>query len=38
LSEVESAAYTAFKDVCSNFFGNNEADNYQEIMERLIQS
>jgi hypothetical protein len=38
LNEVELAAWTAFKDDCSNFLGNNEADNYQEIVERLLQS
>jgi hypothetical protein len=38
LNEVELAAWTAFKDVCSNFLGNNKADNYQEIVERLLQS
>jgi hypothetical protein len=26
LNEVELAAWTAFKDVCSNFLGNNKAD------------
>jgi hypothetical protein len=38
LNGVELAAWTAFKDVCSNFLGNNKADNYQEIVERLLQS
>jgi hypothetical protein len=38
LNEVELAAWTAFRDVSSNFLGNNKADNYQEIMERLLQS
>jgi hypothetical protein len=38
LNKVELAAWTALKDVCSNFFGNNKADNYQEIVERLLQS
>jgi hypothetical protein len=38
LSEVELAAWTAFKDVCSNFLLNNKSDNYQEIAERLLQS
>jgi hypothetical protein len=38
LNEVEPAAWTAFKDVCSNFLGNNEADNYQKIVERFLQS
>jgi hypothetical protein len=37
LNEVELAAWTAFKDVCSNFLGN-KADNYQEIVERFLQS
>jgi hypothetical protein len=32
LNEGELAAWTAFKDVCSNFLGNNKADNYQEIV------
>jgi hypothetical protein len=27
LNEVELAAWTAFKDVCSNFLGNNKAGN-----------
>jgi hypothetical protein len=26
LNEVELAAWTAFKDVCSNFLGNNKAE------------
>jgi hypothetical protein len=38
LSEVELAAHTSFKDVCSNFLGNNKANNYQEIVETLAQS
>jgi hypothetical protein len=38
LNEVELAAWTAFKDVCSNSLGNNKADNCQEIVERLLQS
>jgi hypothetical protein len=38
LNEVELAIWTAFKDVCSNFLRNNNADNYQEIVERLLQS
>jgi hypothetical protein len=38
LNEVELAAWTVFKDVCSNFLGNNKADNYQEIVKRLLQS
>jgi hypothetical protein len=38
LNEVELAAWTAFKDVCSNFCGNNKAGNYQEIVEILLQS
>jgi hypothetical protein len=38
LNEVELAAWTAFKDVCSNFLGHNKADNYQEIVERLLRS
>jgi hypothetical protein len=38
LNEDELAAWTAFIDVCSNFLGNNKADNYQEIVERLLQS
>jgi hypothetical protein len=38
LNEVELAARPAFKDVCSNFLGNNKADNCQEIVERLFQS
>jgi hypothetical protein len=38
LNEVELAAWTAFKDVCGNFLGNNKADNCQEIVERLLQS
>jgi hypothetical protein len=28
LDEVELAAWTTFKDVCSNFLGINKADNY----------
>jgi hypothetical protein len=36
LNEVEIAAWTAFKDVCSNFMGN-KVDNYQEIVEKLLQ-
>jgi hypothetical protein len=36
LNEVELAAWTAFKDVCSNFMGN-KVDNYQEIVEKLLQ-
>jgi hypothetical protein len=38
LNEVELAAWTAFKDVCRDFLGNNKADNYQKIVERLLQS
>jgi hypothetical protein len=38
LNEVELAAWTAFKGVCSNLLGNNKADNYQEIVKRLLQS
>jgi hypothetical protein len=38
LNEVELTAWIALKDVCSNFLGNNKADNYQEIVERLLQS
>jgi hypothetical protein len=38
LNEVELAAWKAFRDACSNFSGNNKADNYQEIVERLLQS
>jgi hypothetical protein len=38
LNKVELAAWTAFKDVCINFLGNNKADNYQEIVEKLLQS
>jgi hypothetical protein len=38
LNEVELAAWIAFKDVCRNFLGNNKADNYLEIVERLLQS
>jgi hypothetical protein len=38
LNEVELAAWTAFKDVCSSFLGNNTADNYQKIVESLLQS
>jgi hypothetical protein len=38
LNEVELAAWTAFKDVGSNILGNNKVDNYQEIVERLLQS
>jgi hypothetical protein len=38
LNEFELAAWTAFKDVYSNFLGNNKADNYQEIVESLLQS
>jgi hypothetical protein len=38
LNEVYLAAWAAFKDVCSNFLGNNKADSYQEIVERLLQS
>jgi hypothetical protein len=37
LNEVELVAWTAFKDVCSSFLGNNKADSYQEIVERLLQ-
>jgi hypothetical protein len=37
-NEVELAAWTAFKDVCGNFLGNNKADNYQEIVKRLLLS
>lgn len=37
LNEGELAAWTEFKDVCSNFFWNHKADNYQEIVEKLIQ-
>jgi hypothetical protein len=37
-NEVELAAWTTFKYICSNFLGNNKADNYQEIVERLLQS
>jgi hypothetical protein len=33
LNEVQLAAWTAFKDVCSNFLGNNKADNYQESVD-----
>jgi hypothetical protein len=38
LNEVDLAAWRAFKDVCSNFLGNNKADNYHETVERLLQS
>jgi hypothetical protein len=37
-NEVEPAAWTAFKGVCSSFLGNSKVDNYQEIVERLLQS
>jgi hypothetical protein len=38
LNEVELEAWTAFKDVCSNFLGNNKVGNYPEIVEILLQS
>jgi hypothetical protein len=38
LNEGELAAWTAFKEVCRNFLGNNKADDYQENVERLLQS
>jgi hypothetical protein len=38
LNEVELAAWASFKNICSNFLLNNKADNYQEIVERLLQS
>jgi hypothetical protein len=37
-NEVELAAWIIFKDACSNFLGNNKARNYQETVERFIQS
>jgi hypothetical protein len=39
LNEVELAAWTAFKDVCSNFLGNSKAaNNYHKIVKSLLQS
>jgi hypothetical protein len=38
VNEGELAAWTGFKDVCSIFFWNSKAYNYQEIVKKLIQS
>jgi hypothetical protein len=38
LNEVELTTWTAFKDISKNFLGNNKANNYQEIVEKVLQS
>lgn len=38
LSRTENRAWTAFKNVCSNFLGNRKSENYKDLVEELIQS
>jgi len=33
---VEARAWKAFSSVVNNFFGNNNADNYRNMMEKLL--
>ena len=38
MTTVEAQAWNAFADVIHNFLGNNKADNYREIVEKLLLS
>ena len=38
LSEVEAAAWVAFTEVCENFLGNYKSDNYEHIVNHLIDT
>lgn len=38
MTPVERRAWSAFKDVCSNFLGNKKSPNYAELVENLLAS
>lgn len=38
LSEMEEAAWKAFKTVTITFLGNHKAENYHDMMADLVQS
>ena len=38
MTEIEENAWSSFKDIVRHFLGNHRAENYPEIVERLLKS
>ncbi|GBM33392.1 hypothetical protein AVEN_169923-1 [Araneus ventricosus] len=37
ISEAEKAAWLAFKSVCTRFFGNKKAENYEDLVGDMVK-
>ena len=38
MNDFELHAWTSFADVVKNFLGNRRAENYKELLEKLLNS